>query len=115
MVVEDKRRRRPRVVELTDEHLLIQWLDGHESRLPLEDLRRDCPCAVCREHRGAQSEPMGAGAELPMLSAEAQAATAAATGFDYVGRYGVRITWADGHDTGIYVFEALRELDDDDS
>ena len=47
-----------------------------------------------------------------MLSPEAAAATAEATGFDYVGRYGIRITWADGHDTGIYVFEALRELDD---
>ena len=115
MVAEDKRRRRPRAVELTEEHLLIQWLDGHESRLPLEDLRRDCPCAVCREHRGAQPEPMGGEGELPMLSAAAAAATAAATGFDYVGRYGVRITWADGHDTGNYVFEALREQDDDDS
>ena len=112
-MAEDKRRRRARTVELTEDDLVIQWLDGHESRLPLEDLRRDCPCAVCREHRGAQPEPsMGGGGELPMLSAEAAAATAAATGFDYVGRYGVRITWADGHDTGIYVFEALRERDD---
>jgi DUF971 family protein len=47
-----------------------------------------------------------------MLSAEAAAATAVASGFDYIGRYGIRITWADGHDTGIYVFEALRARDD---
>ena len=112
-MAEDKRRRRPRAVELAHDHLLIQWLDGHESRLPLEDLRRECPCAVCREHRGVQPAQATAGdGELPMLSPEAAAATAEATGFDYVGRYGIRITWADGHDTGIYVFEALRELDD---
>ena len=27
-----------------------------------------------------------------------------------VGRYGVQITWSDGHDTGIYTFENLRAL-----
>ena len=91
---------------------MIEWLDGHRSRLPLEDLRRECPCAVCREHRGVTPDPASSPDELPMLSTEAAAATAAATGFNYVGRYGIRITWADGHDTGIYVFEALRERDD---
>lgn len=114
-MAEDKRRRRARAVELSEDHLLIQWQDGHASKLPLEDLRRECPCAVCREHRGVQAVPpaaTGGGAQLQMLSPEAAAATAVASGFDYVGRYGIRITWADGHDTGIYVFEALRERDD---
>ena len=29
---------------------------------------------------------------------------------DYVGNYALRITWSDGHDTGIYAFRFLREL-----
>jgi ATP-binding protein involved in chromosome partitioning len=28
-----------------------------------------------------------------------------------VGRYGIQISWTDGHDTGIYTFEYLRSLD----
>ncbi len=113
-MAEDKKRRRPRAVELEADDLLIQWQDGHSSRLPLDDLRRECPCAVCRENRGVEATPVAAsgGQELPMLSAEAAAATAVASGFNYIGRYGIRITWADGHDTGIYVFEALRARDD---
>jgi len=27
-----------------------------------------------------------------------------------VGRYAVQIAWTDGHDSGIYTFEYLREL-----
>jgi len=27
-----------------------------------------------------------------------------------VGRYGIKIRWADGHDAGIYTFEMLREF-----
>ena len=107
---EDKRKRRPRQIELEDDHLLIEWQDGHQSRLVLEDLRRECPCAGCRENR--LPEAAAPGVELPMLSAEAAAVTAAATAFEYVGRYGIRISWADGHDTGIYIFEALRRRDD---
>ena len=63
---------------------------------------------MCREARRA-SEPAATG-ELPVLAGEAETATAQALKFDYVGRYGLRITWADGHDTGIYTFETLREL-----
>lgn len=108
---EDKKKRRPRAIELADEDLLIQWQDGHRSRLSLEALRRECPCAACGEHRGVP-EPPDTGMELPMLNADAAAATArTATGFEYVGRYGIRISWADGHDTGIYIFERLRQFD----
>jgi ATP-binding protein involved in chromosome partitioning len=27
-----------------------------------------------------------------------------------VGTYGIRVTWSDGHDTGIYTFEALQRV-----
>jgi len=30
--------------------------------------------------------------------------------FHPVGNYGVAIVWSDGHDTGIYTFDALRRL-----
>ena len=87
--------------------LVITWKEGDESHYDLEQLRRSCPCAVCRELR-LKPQPSG---ELTLLDGAAASATASATRLDLVGRYGVRITWADGHDTGIYTFETLREMD----
>jgi DUF971 family protein len=106
----ERRKNRPRQVELLSDELVIYWRDGSQSRYALELLRRLCPCALCRVQREApQASPAG---ELTILSAEAVSATAQAVRFDYVGRYGIRIAWADGHDQGIYTFEFLREMDE---
>ena len=103
-----QRKTRPTAITLTGEHLEIAWSDGTGSRAPLSELRRSCPCAMCREAR-RESGPSASG-DLPVLAGEAETATAEARKFEHVGRYGIRITWADGHDTGIYTFETLREL-----
>ena len=102
----DRKRRRPSGIELAATELVIQWRDGVESRIPLAELRGSCPCAMCRQ---AREEETGPADELSVLTGEAATATAEARGFDYVGRYGIRINWADGHNTGIYTFESLRE------
>jgi len=108
---EERRRRRPMSIELTDEALVVKWGDERRTEYGLENLRRNCPCAVCREARGEPHGPqLVAGEALPMLTTEAAAATAEALGFDPVGRYGIRLRCADGHDTGIYTFEMLRNL-----
>ncbi len=104
---EDKKRRRPSAIELAATELVIQWMDGAESRIPLAALRGSCPCAMCRQAR--DQEVTGPSDELSLLTGEAATATAKASGFDFVGRYGIRINWADGHNTGIYTFESLRE------
>jgi DUF971 family protein len=31
---------------------------------------------------------------------------------EYVGNYAIRITWSDGHDSGIFPFRFLRDLSD---
>ena len=107
----DRKRNRALRTELRNDDgtLVVVWKGGAESRYALEDLRRACPCAVCRELR---SKPQATGG-LTLLEDAAATATADATRLDQVGRYGVRITWADGHDTGIYTYEALRDLDEE--
>ena len=65
---------------------------------------------MCRDQRALDDVQEG---QLKLLDGEAATATAEARGFVNVGRYGLRITWADGHDTGIYTFEALREQDEE--
>lgn len=108
---EERKRQRPARIALGPTELLIDWQDGRQSRHALEDLRRQCPCATCREARGEPHGPSLVGAELPMLTDQAARATAEAVGFDPVGRYGIKIRWADGHDAGIYTFETLRPPD----
>ncbi|MEE2726993.1 MAG: DUF971 domain-containing protein [Candidatus Latescibacterota bacterium] len=102
-----REKKKPRSVELlADEGMLcVRWSDGTQSRYDLNGLRRSCPCALCREAREQ-------GDELSLLSGEAITATAEAQRVDFVGRYGLRIVWGDGHDQGIYTFDFLRQLDD---
>ena len=110
----DRNRKRPTQVELESEALAIRWKDGRESRFALTDLRRNCPCAGCaaaREASGTEPERPRILLELPVLNQAA--ATDQAQRLEPVGRYGIRIVWADGHDTGIYTFERLRREDED--
>lgn len=90
--------------------LVVAWKDGHISRLGLAELRSLCPCANCQEQRqkAAQVDP----GQLVMLDRDAATATAEVRKIDRVGHYAIRITWADGHDHGMYMFEKLRELDE---
>lgn len=108
--MESKKKRRPASIELNDEtcELIIEWKDGHQSHFPLAALRRSCPCANCREKRQEVASP----GELVLLDDNAARVVAGARRFELVGRYGIRIVWADGHDYGIYTFEALRERDE---
>ena len=85
-------------------HLAIRWADGRESRYEVRALRLACRCAQCvDEWSGAQTLDSATVAE------DVQPRSLAP-----VGRYAIRIDWSDGHDTGIYSFRYLRELDADD-
>lgn len=86
--------------------LQIEWDDGHTSLYELKFLRRSCPCATCREARGAPpANP------LRILSpSEVIASNLDVTQAEVVGRYAISFQWNDGHNTGIYSFDFLREL-----
>jgi DUF971 family protein len=86
--------------------MAIVWKDGHRSVYTYDDLRRSCPCATCRNERA--QEPSAAGG-LRVLPAAA-AAHAVLEDVEWVGWYAFRFRWRDGHDTGIYSFEYLRDL-----
>ena len=93
---------KPRNLAVTPTELAIAWGDGHESYLPLRDLRRACPCATCRE-RPAQAT----GSSLRMLGGPSIDELKIIE-LRPVGAYAVQIVWSDGHDTGIHSFESLR-------
>ena len=89
-----------------DDRLLIEWSDGQKRSYSFGELRDKCPCASCREKR---SQPPAASNLLPVLSA-AEARPLLVQGMKPVGNYAYSIEFSDGHDTGIYTFEFLREL-----
>lgn len=88
--------------------IVIDWSDGIQMRYAAAELRKRCPCATCREkHAGSQaaSKPL----MLPVLSlAEAQPLTI--THMQPIGNYAYNIAFSDGHDSGIFTFEFLREV-----
>lgn len=89
----------------TGDALRIAWGDGHESVYDLRYLRRQCPCAACRHvQEQLRANP------LTVLPPRLANPSAELTGAEPVGRYGLRFVWGDGHDTGIYTFEYLREI-----
>lgn len=99
----------PTKLELaTPDRLRITWSDGQIREYAIRELRDKCPCATCREKRNA---PPPSPLQLPVLSsAEAQPLRIA--GMTPVGNYAYSIDFSDGHNTGIYTLESLRELGD---
>ncbi len=79
-----------------DGYLEINWSDGHRSRYSHEHLRVQCPCADCRGHTPEQAKVI-CGKENVRISS-----------IDPVGNYALRISFDDGHDTGLYEFSELR-------
>jgi DUF971 family protein len=87
------------------EALLLTWADGHQSHLPLQFLRKYCPCAGCQGERDILGRTV-----LPIVRTTYDGPIEAA-GAELVGNYAIRIDWSDGHSAGIYTFNYLRQLD----
>jgi DUF971 family protein len=87
----------------------ITWSDAHTSHYGFAYLREHCPCATCREerekHNRVDEKTAGGSAVLPMFKPKATARAAST-----VGTYAIQIEFTDGHSTGIYSFEHLREI-----
>lgn len=89
-----------------DGRLLIEWSDGQRRTYTPRSLRDGCPCATCREKRTEKpADPM----VLPILTT-GQLQPLRIAGMQPVGNYAYSVAFSDGHDTGIYTFELLREL-----
>lgn len=78
----------------------IEWPTAPVTRISFRDLRLLCPCAACVD------EFTGERIVNPAMVPEDVAPTA----MKYSGNYALKITWSDGHDTGIYTWEYLSRL-----
>jgi DUF971 family protein len=81
--------------------LAIDWADGHATVYDFTALRWLCPCAYCRGEAGLPGWLDSA----PTLTAE----QTRMTDIHLVGNYAVSPHWGDGHSTGFYTFNLLRD------
>jgi DUF971 family protein len=95
-----------------DRAMAIIWEDGNEQVVTFLQLRKACPCASCRElmETAEKVTPIDDRYQLRILPKDAPSDDPLLVRLDWVGNYAVRLVWNDGHDTGIYKFEYLREL-----
>ena len=90
--------------EILNDLLLHQWNDESENAVPLKGLRDNCPCATCAGEKDIfgnvyKGPPQKVKKESYLIS-----------GIQPVGYYAIRPFWKDGHSSGIYSFEFLKNL-----
>ncbi len=87
--------------------LTIEWADGHTAFYPVPWLRRMSPSAEQRELRAEmEKNPLTV---LP--SAGPSSSELTAESLELVGNYAIRIHFSDGHSTGIYSWDYLRQIE----
>jgi DUF971 family protein len=92
--------------------VVIEWKDGHQSSWNFAWLRAACPCATCHEERDKEGRAPGvakpkSASLLPMYVAPPRPLEVTP-----VGKYAVRFKWSDGHETGLYSWDYLRNVCD---
>ena len=94
--------------------LVISWSDRSQRRYSAVQLRDGCPCATCREKQRAKQQQADSGRPraLPVLSA-GELQPLKILRMVPLGNYAYNIAFSDGHDSGIYTFELLRQLGED--
>jgi DUF971 family protein len=80
--------------------LRILWKDGAVFEYVPRELRLLCPCAGCvDEMTGVRT-----------LRDDMVDQDVYPTAIHYVGRYALQFVWSDGHSTGIYTYEYMRDV-----
>ncbi len=86
---------------LSDSKVLeIDWGENRVDRLPFRFLRGRCPCAVCVSELTGER----------IVDVDQVPEDVVPSGMELAGQYALRISWSDGHVTGIYTWEYLDQL-----
>jgi DUF971 family protein len=96
----------PKSLKADRESLLVSWGDGVTHRILWKTLRDRCPCATCRQKR---AEPPAPPNPFQILKPE-EVGPVRATAMIPMGNYAYQIDFSDGHKTGIFTLEHLREI-----
>ena len=96
----------PKTIKVKDKSSIeISWEDESVSTIGLKYLRDECPCATCK------GETVLLRTYRPPAKKMITPEMYLIKNIEIVGEYAIQITWKDGHNTGIYTYEYLLELD----
>lgn len=93
----------PKHIELIGSEVAILWTDGVESFLPAEFLRANSPSAENVGERDLFGRQVGGSTQRSFPGVTV-------VSWERVGNYAIRFEFSDGHRTGLYIFDYLREL-----
>ncbi|MGH9319062.1 MAG: P-loop NTPase, partial [Vicinamibacteria bacterium] len=91
----------PKEMQAEGKQLRVLWNDGTESVYPFDFLRNHCPCALCVDEWTGKRRSL-----ILLLPSNFRPMR-----IDPVGNYAVQIHWSDNHNSGIYSFRYLKELE----
>lgn len=94
------------LVDVENRAMQINWQDGHASIYDLTYLRRACPCAECQPWK----EGIGEVGKSPESVLRAIGELNAPSDVSMVGNYAIQFQWKDGHSSGIFGWDYLRDL-----
>ncbi len=86
--------------QVSRDELGVQWQDGTHDLISVRALRLACPCAACVEEWSGK----------PLLDPDRVPADISLKKLESVGRYAIHPLFSDGHTSGIFHFDRLREL-----
>ncbi|MFA6571751.1 MAG: DUF971 domain-containing protein [Bacteroidota bacterium] len=99
----------PKLIKRTDDNSIhAEWQDGFSATISLQKFRDNCPCALCEAKSKEKTED--AIFQFNIINPNQYELKSLKT----VGNYAVQAVWGDGHDTGIYVWEYLRKIFEED-
>ncbi len=90
-------------IQLVGSEVAIRWSDGRESFLPSDRLRAASPSAETQGERDIFGNQYGGGGSK-------QFDGVTVLGWEGIGNYAIRFEFSDGHRTGLYSFDLLRDL-----
>lgn len=93
----------PADIQLIGPEVAIRWSDGRETFITMERLRAVSPSAANIGERDILGNQYGGDGPktFPGVTVE---------GWEQVGNYAVRFDFSDGHRTGLYSYDYLREV-----
>ena len=80
--------------------VIAKYRDGKELKLDPMTLRKNCPCAACVDENTGKK----------ILQVDKIPLNIKVLNFRPTGRYGLSLSFSDGHGTGIYRFSTLQEM-----
>lgn len=89
-----------RIRRIDPSQIEIEWLDGHKAAYSTRYLRLHCGCAHCVDERTGQR----------MVILDQIPPGIGYTEVQLVGNYAMQIVFSDGHNTGIFSWDLLREI-----